>query len=219
MSYAATAVQGLEACPFCREHFPRGEASECPLCGVALIAAAKLPTAAPTDEDGVPVSPEDEVMPWGYWGRARGPLIVLCVLGLVAFCLPWVHTFTPDRRVFTGIDIARRTGLTWAAGVAWFTLLPVLMSRRTIRTMLGARLVVAMLGAVPAICTLVLLMNPPSSAEARGVTVHLRYTWDPAIYATLVLGLVTAAVGALRFGGRPDDIKVTKGSSANHTLH
>lgn len=144
---------------------------------------------------------------------------MLCVLGLVAFCLPWVHTFTPDCRVFTGIDIARRTGLTWAAGVAWFTLLPVLMSRRTIRTMLGARLVVAMLGAVPAICTLVLLMNPPSSAEARGVTVHLRYTWDPAIYATLVLGLVTAAVGALRFGGRPDDIKVTKGSSASHTLH
>jgi hypothetical protein len=218
MGYAATAVRGLEACPFCKEMFPSGETEECPLCGVKVVAANKLPEPS-TDDDGVPIDPDETVLPWTYFGLARGPLIVLCALGLAAFCMPWVHTFAPDKHVFTGIDIARRTGVTWSAGVAWFTLLPLILSRRSIRQMRGARLAIAVLAMIPALAAASLLLHPPTGAQAHGVTFSLLYKWDPAIFATVALGLIATALGAARFGGDATDIQVKTGSSANHTLH
>jgi hypothetical protein len=219
MGYALVAVRGLEACPFCHEMFPKGETDECPICGVRVVPASRLPESAPTDEDGVPRDPAAEVLPWMFLGRARGPLLLIAVLGGIAFCLPWVHTFTPDRRVFTGIDIARRTGLTWAVGVAWFTLLPLVGSRRTIAGMRGARLAAAVLSAIPMLVTLALLLNPPRSAEVRGIVVHLRFAWDPWIFVTLGLAAVATFLSAFRFGGKVDDIEVKRGTSAGHTVH
>src|SRR4051812_39510676 len=44
MRYAlAVPVQGLVACPFCRELFPVGEAGSCPECGLDLTALSNLP--------------------------------------------------------------------------------------------------------------------------------------------------------------------------------
>jgi hypothetical protein len=211
MGYAATAVRGLEACPFCREMFPPGEHADCPLCGVGLVPAARLPSQADGDDaddelDGrgraAPKDPTERILPWAYWGKARGPLLVLTTLGLIAFCLPWVHSFTPERVVYSGIDIARRTGLAWSVGVAWFTLLPLILTRRTIRDMRGARLAVAVLAVIPAIVAATLLLNPPQAGQAHGVVVRLRYAWEPAIYATVVISLVTSLLAALGFGGK-----------------
>ena len=205
MSYAVTVVQGLEACPFCREHFPVGEARECPVCGVRLVAATKL-AAAPavdTDDETAPKEPGDEVLPWLHVGHARGALLACALVGLVLFCLPWVHMFAPDRRVFTGVDIARRTGATWAVAVAWFTMLPLVLSRRTVRDMLGARLALAVLAAIPTLACAALLLHPPAGAQAHGGTIPMRFTWGLALYASLALGVVAAGVTLARFGRPP----------------
>ncbi|MCC6646730.1 MAG: hypothetical protein IT374_14295 [Polyangiaceae bacterium] len=215
MSYLAMTVRGLVACPFCREIFPEREQRACPLCSVALVPLSSLPPRddheldAEAEAEGVAhdrprPAPEEQRLPWTYLGLARGPLLALSALGLLAFFLPWVHTFTPDKRVFTGADIAQRTGVAWGAFAAWFTMLPLVLSRRTARAMQGARLIVAVLGAVPVTVALTLLLNPPRSAEARGVVIALRFEWEPAIYATVALGVVAAALGALRFGGSSD---------------
>lgn len=213
MSYLAMAVRGLVACPFCREMFAENEAKECPLCSVALVPMSALPAREDHDEDedesGIArdrekVAPDDKKLPWTFLGLGRGPLIVISVLGLAAFFFPWVHTFTPDKRVFSGADIAQRTGLTWGAFAAWFTMVPLVLSRRTVRSMQGARLIVAMLGAVPAMIAAILLLNPPKNAEARGLTIALRFEWDAAIYVTVALGVLAAALGALKFGGSSD---------------
>ena len=214
-------ARGLEACPFCHELFTPGEHDRCPTCAVALVSAQKLPASSDLDEPDparAVLSPLDERLPFAFFGRGRGPLVVLAVAGLAAFFLPWIHAYTPERLVFTGADVARRTGVTWSSLVAWFTLLPLVLSRRTIRQMRGARLAAAMLGVIPAIAAGVLVAFPPTSAEARGIVVHLRYDWGAGLFATVVLGLIAGVVG-LRFGGRPDVITVTRGSSAGETIH
>ncbi len=214
MSYLVPTVRGLAACPFCREIFPEREETACPLCSVALVPLSSLPPREEDEHDdeadgGVAhdkarLAPEEKPLPWTYLGLARGPLLALAALGLISFFLPWVHTFTPDRRVFTGADIAQRTGIAWGAFAAWFTMVPLVLSRRTPRAMQGARLIVALLGAVPATVAATLLLNPPTSAQARGLTIALRFEWDGAIYATVALGVLAAALGALRFGGSSD---------------
>ena len=51
------AAVSLYACPFCREMFQAGEATECPVCGMALKEFAKLPPSIEAnDQDGVPFS-------------------------------------------------------------------------------------------------------------------------------------------------------------------
>ncbi len=229
MSYAAVLVRGLVACPFCREMFPRGEHRECPICGVALVAAAKLPEKlegydeepgddAPNVEKKAAIEPYDERLPWTYWRRGRGLLAVIAALGLVAFALPWVDLYAPDRLALSGIDIARRTGLTWACGVAWFTLLPAVLSRRTIRAMRGARLAAFVLAAIPLICAGSILTHPPASAHVHGMTMTLRYAWAPGVWITVALGAIAAAASWF-FGGRTDLVETRAGSSSGHTLH
>ncbi len=203
MGYAV-AVRGLIACPFCREMFPATERSECPHCGVVLVSLSKLPPPVehdPNDELDERDREAEPVLPWGYFGLARGPLFLLAVAGLAAFCLPWVSSFAPERMAYTGIDLARRTGVGWSAGVAWFTMIPIVLSRRTVSRMRGARLAVTVLAVIPGIVAATLLLNPPQAAQAHGVIIKMRYAWQPAIYATVVISLATAIVAALRFGG------------------
>ena len=212
MSYAATVVQGLEACPFCRELFPRGEARECPVCGVRLVSASKLPDPSAVDA-GDEIAPKDaaeEVLPWLHLGHARGIMIVCAAVGLALFAMPWVHMFAPDRRSFTGIELAARAQITWSVGVAWFTLLPLVLSRRTVRDMLGARLPMAVLAAIPVVTCSLLLLRPPQGAQAHGITIPMRFTWDPAIYASLALGVIAIAITLARFGRPSGDVPLPR---------
>jgi hypothetical protein len=204
----------LLACPFCREMFQRDEQTKCPVCGVALVAFEKLPASADAVSDDLPIEPEDELLPRGYLGRGRGLLVALGVAGLAAFFLPWIEVTLPDVVSLSGFSLARRLGWAWGAGVAWSVLVPTVFSRRTIRQMRGARVAAAFLVAVPAATVAVLLARPPHGGHG----VPLRFTFAPALYATLGLSLVALVVAAL-FGGRADDIRVRRGSSAGHLVH
>ncbi len=213
MGYAAAVA--LFACPFCREMFQAGEASECPVCGMGLKEFAKLPPSIEAGEqDGVPTAPELELLPWLFLGRGKGVLATLALIGIGLFFLPWVHLTLPDDLMLSGFAIARRSGWSWGAGVAWFVLLPTVLSRRSILQMRGARVAAAFLGAVPATTVAILLSRPPKSTL---VPVHLSFEWP--IYATLVVSLVAFLFAVLRLGGDMTDIRVKRGTSGGQTLH
>jgi hypothetical protein len=99
--------------------------------------------------------------------------------------------------------------------VGWFVLLPTVVSRRSIDQMRGARVAAAFLSAVPLVTTSILWFLPP-----RGGRVPVRFEWGWGLYVTWAVGLVATAV-AVRFGGRIDDIRVTRGGLAGkgETLH
>lgn len=205
----------LLACPFCREMFQQKEHDACPVCGVPLVAQGSLPLSDDAlSEDGLSREPEWEPLPVTFLGRSRGALAVLSLLGLAAFFLPWVHLTMPDIVSYTGFTLARRLGWAWGGAVAWFVLVPTVLSRRSIMQMRGARVAASFLAAVPGVTASMLLARPPHGMHG----VPLRFTWEPGIYATVALSVV--AVGfALFFGGRVDDIKVRRGSSAGQTVH
>lgn len=192
--------------------FEQSEATECPVCGMSLVAFDKLPPSIHSD-DGVPVDPAREVLPWTYFGRGRGVLPILALVGVILFMLPWVHITVPDDYRFSGFDLARKLGWSWGAGVGWLVLVPTVLSRRTIVQLRGARVAAAFLAAVPLVTTLILFFLPPK----RGL-VPLHFAYDPAFWATMALSLA-AFVVAVRLGGKVEDIKVKRGSSAGHTLN
>src|ERR1700722_4071543 len=193
----------LLACPFCRELFQEGERERCPVCGVALVAFEKLPPSHEALHEDLPVEPEHELLPARYLGRGRGLLAALGLAGLVAFFLPWIDLTMPDVVALSGFTLAQRLGWAWGAGVAWFILVPTVLSRRSIFQMRGARVAAAVLAAVAGTTGAVLLARPPHGT--RGVPVH--FTFGPALYATLGLSVLALGVAVL-LGGRADDIRV-----------
>jgi hypothetical protein len=211
----------LVACPFCREMFEEAEATQCPVCGVALAKLEKLP---PSDdalsEDGIPVEPENERVPLLYLGRNRGVLVGLAVAGIALFFLPWVARSIvglgdpPD--VLTGLAVARQFGWPFAALVGWFVLLPTVISRRTIFHMRTARVAAALMAAIPGVTAAVLLARTTPTKGAHLLTYAVTPQWG--LMATLFASLAAFLV-ALRFGGRIEDIKVSRGSSVGHTVH
>jgi hypothetical protein len=205
----------LLACPFCREIFDRREEKSCSVCGVPLVALDRLPPSSEVlAEDGVPEAPEYQPLPPTYLGRGRGPLAALAILGMVAFLLPWVCVTLPDIVSYSGLDLAKRLGWAWGAGVAWVVLAPTVVSRRSIMKMRGARLAAAFLAAVPGATVLVLVLRPPHGSHG----VPLRFTYGPGLYATAALSVVAIAIG-LVLGGRVDDIEVNRGTSKGQMLH
>jgi hypothetical protein len=205
-------VPELVACPFCRELFVRGEATVCPACGLRLADLNKLPPsrdALAEEEDpyGLPARPDLDPLAWHYWRRGRGALALIALLGLATFFASWVDMTSPEIREISGFALAKRTGWVWGAGVGWFVLLPMVITRRSIDQMRGARVAAAFLTAVPLVTAVILLLRPP---HARYVPV--RFDWGWGIFATLVLGVVGTAI-SVRFGGRVDDITVSRGSS------
>jgi hypothetical protein len=211
----APRVSPLLACPFCREMFPPNERQTCPVCGVSLVGFDKLPLSAEAAaEGGIPHEPEWEPLPATYLGRSRGVLALLAALGLVAFLVPWVHLTMPDIASYSGLELSRRLGWPWGAGVGWFVLLPTVITRRSIMKMRGARVAASFLSAIPGVTACLLLARPPHGGHG----VPLRFSWEWGLYTTL--GLSVVALGfALFFGGRVDDIHVRQGTSAGQVVH
>ena len=214
VSYSARV--GLVACPFCREMFQEGEAKQCPLCGVDLAAFEKLPPSldALSEDDGSPRDPLAEPLPRTYLGRGKGLLAACAVFGIALFFLPWLHMTLPNIDTYTGFEVSKKLGWTFAAGVAWFVLIPTVLSRRSILQMRGARFATAFLASVPTLTTAILLLHPPQGS-AR---VPLRFSFDWPIYGMLALGIF-CILASIRFGGRVDVVKVKRGTSAGQTLH
>lgn len=205
---------GLVACPFCREMFELGEASECPVCGMKLVAFEKLPPAREThDELGLPIDPAHELLPWTYLGRMRAALVAVALVGICLFFLPWIHETLPDDFRLSGFQLARRIGWLWGAGVGWLVLVPTVASRRTIAQMRGARVAAAFLSATSFVSGGILLLFPP---HGRFYKPHFEY--EPALWLTMLASGLAVAL-SLKLGGRVDDIAVGRGTATGETLH
>ena len=185
------------------------------MCGVPLVAAEKLPPSHDVLLEE-PSRPEYEPLPLAYPGRGRGLLVALSVAGLAAFFLPWVHVTMPDVVSYSGFELARRLGWAWGAGVAWFILVPTVLSRRSIVQMRGARVAAAFLAAIPGLTVAILLARAPSQHGAYGVP--LRFTFGAGLHVTLALSVV-GLVAAVLFGGRIDDIRLRRGTSEGEVVH
>lgn len=208
----------LVACPFCREMFERSEAEVCPECGLPLSDITKLPKSALHDHDEEqppePVPPELERLPFVYWRRQRGPLVLVSALGMAAFFLPWLRESAPELRELSGFAFAQKLSWMWAPFVGFLVMLPMVLTRRSVHAMRGARLAIALLAIVVITTVILRLAVVPESTRLR----PRRFEWTWGIYATLVLGL--AALGlSTRFGGRLDDLDTSAHRRDEETLH
>jgi hypothetical protein len=204
----------LEACPFCRELFKAGEVSACPECGLELTSLSRLPPSREALEEEREEPPHMEELPWTYAARGRGLLLALAALGLAAFFAPWVHETAPDLRDLSGFDLARRLGWMWAPAVAFFVMIPLLLTRRSIHKMRGARVAVGFLAAVALATVALRVLFTPAGSPLRPV----RFTWGIGLYATAAIALA-ALIAAIRFGGRLDDLPTRVERHGDEVLH
>jgi hypothetical protein len=201
----------LLACPFCRQLFPAGEARSCPECGIALKPLEKLPPSHDALAEDPPevVPPHLVTLPWTYLGRGRGLLAALGLLGLAGFFAPWVHESAPDLATHSGFDLGVRLKWIWAAGVAFLVLVPLVLSRRSVHAMRGARFAVAFLAGIALVTVAVRLAFGPTGTALRPV----RYEWGWGLYACGAAAVAVLALAA-RFGGKLDDLPQPKSSPA-----
>ncbi len=214
--YLSSSPVPLDACPFCRELFEKGEASHCPTCGIALAELTKLPpspTLRHSDEWEEDLGPEHDRLRWNYTGRGRALVVLASLVGIGLFLLPWIDMTLPYTAQLSGWDLARRMGWSWGALVAWLVLAPTVASRRTVAALRGARVAAAFLSAVPFLTAMILLAFPPRSGL---IPVRIQFDWP--IYATLLVSLV-AVIGSVKLGGRVDVLEAKRGSSKGETLH
>jgi len=207
----------LIACPFCRQMFELGEARACPECGVGLEDITKFPPAAVSLDDDEPIEvvpPELEQLPWTYMGRGRGALTAVALLGLGAFFLPWMQELAPELRVWTGLSFAARLSWMWAPFVSWFVLVPLVLSRRTIHAMRGARFAVGLMALIVVMTMIMRIAIVPQSSRLLPV----RFEWLYGLWVTLGLGVV-ALVLAVRFGGSVIDVPTSRARRGGEILH
>lgn len=219
-----TKSDDLRACPFCRELFVTGESDDCPECGIPVRDLAELPPSPEAERllheeaEGNPhlhTVPQAEPLPWKDMSRGRGPLLACAVLGLVAFYLPWAVQTMPENVTMNGAEMAHKVAFFWSAFTAWFVLFPAVFSRRTLLKMHGARPALIMLASLPAVwCGF--LLSKPTRLLVKGVP--FEYHWGIGFWATFALSALATAI-AFRFGGRLDDVRVTRGSSAGEVVH
>lgn len=200
----------LSGCPFCRELFPAGETETCPHCGVRVEPLHALPPSyearVARAEELSAIPPEDRPVSWLYPGRGRGPLFLSSVLGLALFFAPWISLHKPDEITLTGFELARSRGMWFFGGaVGWFVTLPLVVSRRTVRSMRGVRVITATFTVLSVIIPGFLLLNPPRGNHFFPV----EFEWESGLYGTLITG-VLATFFATRFGGRADDIRASE---------
>lgn len=204
LGYPAT-MAALQACPFCRKLFTKDEARVCPDCDVALVGMSQLPPSLDALEDeaeqGAITLPENQPLPTTYLGSGRGALVALSVLGIAGFFLPWVELRMPETAVYSAFDLARgRAGWLWGGVTAWFVLIPLVMSRRTIARLRGIRVVAVMFAAMTLSEALMMWLMPPR----RGLTpleLHFRY----GLFFSGAISLVASIVAA-RLGGSLDNL-------------
>lgn len=194
--------------------FEPSEARTCPECGLALEDIRKLSPSREALEDDEPVPPEMETVPFTYAAHGRGALVVIASLGLAAFFLPWVREQAPELRVLTGFGFAQRLEWMWAPFASWFVMLPLVLTRRSIHAMRGARLAVAILAVIVIATVILRVAVVPESSRFRPV----RFEWAYGLHATFVLGLLALGVAA-RFGGRAFDLPSKEARKGDEMLH
>ena len=119
------------------------------------------------------------------------------------------------RLLLAGFALARRLGWAWGAGVAWFVLLPVVLSRRSIMKMRGARVAASFLAAVPGLTAAILLARPPHGAH--GVPLQFTLAWG--LFATLAPLARRARIRAASSAVASTTSAVRRGTSAGQVVH
>jgi hypothetical protein len=212
-------MAGLVACPFCRVMYERSEASTCSVCGMKLVPFERLPPSADALAEDVPTFPtlpEDELLPWTFPGRGRGALLALSILGIALFFAPWVVIEIPEDTVRSGFDLARgRAGWLWGGVTGWFILVPLVITRRTIHKLRGARPIAVAFSAMTLGEVVMLLSMPP---PVRRVPLEMHFAWG--IYASGLASLACTLVAVFLGGSLPPlPPAVREQSSAGETLH
>jgi len=191
----------LLGCPFCRNLSTEDEGRLCIDCGVQLVAVEKLP---PSAERRLELEAEQEALPLEYrrlslldhrWGR--GPLLGLALLGLgLFFWSPWLAISQPEPSELSGFELARfHLPWLWAGAVAWFVMIPLLISRRSIVEMRGVRHITALMAAMSLMGTVALHLLPPQ----RSLYVPLEYRWAWGTYLASIVA-VAGVLMATRLG-------------------
>jgi len=194
-------VARLLACRFCRQIFPSGETDgTCPDCGVRLEPLEKLPPSLDALAEEVPVQPvppDDRRLPWTHIGRGRAVLTLLALLGLATFFMPWIRLHSPVDDSWTGFQLARhRLGWMWGGAVGWFVMLPLVLSRRSVRQMRGVRVILCVFAAMTLVEVIVLVSVSPGA----GRLVTPDFSWGAGLYRSALASAAGVWVGA-RFGG------------------
>ncbi|APS00627.1 hypothetical protein [Pajaroellobacter abortibovis] len=187
----------LFTCPFCRELFYEEETDHCPICGLKLVSFSSLhPSIEANALSTEPsLTPEEEPFPWYFLGGGRGALGLLSIGGIFLFFRPWIEITLPTFSSLTGVDLARRVGWGWIALVAWGVMGAVVLSRRTLAELYGARLAASFLSAGPGFVAGALLLRAPKSS-----LVPLKFTYLLGLRLTLACSLTSLILSALYLG-------------------
>jgi len=218
-------MAALLACPFCRTLYRRGEGTSCSVCGVRLVPFERLPPSADAlaEEEPAPepALPEDVVRPWNEFDRGRGALLVLATVGLVLFFTPWVVITMPENEIRSGFELARgRAGFLWGGASAFFVLIPLVWTRRTIAALRGVRPITALFSVMTLGEVVMLVSLPPQAGR-----IPLEFHWAWGLAASGVVSFVAFLV-SLRLGGSlpplptpAPNTETTPASSRGRTLH
>jgi hypothetical protein len=167
---------------------------------VKLVPFERLPPSADAlaedEPPPEPTLPEDVVRPWSAFDRGRGALLVLAAMGLVLFFTPWVVITMPENEIRSGFELARgRAGFLWGGASAFFVLIPLVWTRRTINALRGVRPITAVFSAMTLGEVVMLVALPPQPGR-----VPLEFQWAWGLAASGVVSLVAFLV-SLRLGG------------------
>src|SRR5205814_2676425 len=117
-------------------------------------------------------------------------------------------------QTLSGYGLAMLRGYFWAPAVAYFVMIPLVLTRRSIYKMRGARVAVAFLAGIALTTVAIRLGFIPRSTLLRQV--HVEWAWG--LYATGLIAFAALAA-AIGFGGRLDDLPTTERRRGDETLH
>ena len=141
-----------------------------------------------------------------FWDfrRGRGLLPVLAILGLLTYALPWFSQTLPETRILTGYQLARHhVGWLWGGAVGWFTLIPLVVTRRSIAAMRGVRMISAVFASLTATEVLV-FVNITASRQNQVV---VQFAWEWGIWISCFVSALGACIAANLGGSVPDSAK------------
>ncbi len=199
----ARAVAALQACPFCRELFDaRDGLASCPICEVRLVPQHALPASAEErlEQEALWEATPVEYRRLSLWhfGQGRGPVVLCAMLGLALFACPWFELTRPETFTINGYQLARYyVGWLWAGAVAWFVLIPLVLSRRTLADLWGVRIVSTLFSSLSFFQVLLVVATSPN--HSTRVPFEHRWLWGS--WTTAAISLL-GCIFALGLGGR-----------------
>ncbi len=211
-----TELVSIQACPFCREAFSRENIVKCPHCGLQLVGMDQLiPDQSLLEDDFEDLVPAHmETLPIFYLGRGRALYLLLSVIGMVLFFSPWVYELSPENQTLTGYDLATRLPWIWAFPTAYFVMIPLILSRRSIYKMRGSRVAVGFLSSMALLTVLLRYFLVPASSKFRPV--HIEWAWG--LFASGAVAMVSLAA-AVWFGGNLVDLPTNQKRRGDEILN